>query len=124
MGEDPSTIGLWMSWVPFVGGSIGVVLGGFISDRVVKRVGPYSRLLVLIASQVRVLEALPSPPEVLGLTFLISSCNAVVSWLLQLLAAPFVAGALYLKPPAAFAILIPGYIIGKLTCRTMRSTSI
>ena len=52
LGEEPTTIGLWMSWVPFIGGSIGVVLGGFISDRVVKRVGPYARLLVLIVSQV------------------------------------------------------------------------
>ncbi|ELU06601.1 hypothetical protein CAPTEDRAFT_220111 [Capitella teleta] len=82
MGEEPEDIGRWMSWVPLVGGSISVVLGGFISDRIVKRVGPYARLLVLIGS--------------------------------QLAAAPFVAGALYLKPPAAYAILIPGYIIGEM----------
>lgn len=71
-----------MSWIPLVGGSLGVVLGGFISDKVVKKVGPYARLLVLVIS--------------------------------QLLATPFVALALYLYPPTAYYMLIPGYIIGEM----------
>jgi len=33
---------------------------------------------------------------------------------LQLIAAPFVAGALFLDPPFAFISLIPGYIFGEL----------
>nr|XP_054770059.1 protein spinster homolog 1-like [Lytechinus pictus] len=41
--------GQWLSWIPLVGGSIAVVFGGFISDRVVKW-GPYARIWVLIAS--------------------------------------------------------------------------
>ena len=44
--------GLWFSWIPLVGGSIGVWFGGFISDRVVKTRGPQARILVLIASLV------------------------------------------------------------------------
>ena len=52
MGETPTDIGKYMSWIPLVAGCIGVVLGGFISDRVVKRVGPHARLIVLVASQV------------------------------------------------------------------------
>ncbi|XP_078605979.1 MFS-type efflux pump MSMEG_3705-like [Branchiostoma floridae x Branchiostoma japonicum] len=46
-----SNVGLWMSWVPLVGGSCGVLFGGFISDRVVKRVGPQGRIWVLVISQ-------------------------------------------------------------------------
>ncbi|CAH1272339.1 SPNS2 [Branchiostoma lanceolatum] len=46
-----SQVGFWMSWVPVVGGCIGVLFGGFISDRVVKRVGPQGRIWVLVLSQ-------------------------------------------------------------------------
>lgn len=42
--------GQWLSWIPIVGGSIAVIFGGFISDRVVKRSGTYARIWVLIAS--------------------------------------------------------------------------
>ncbi|XP_077986710.1 MFS-type efflux pump MSMEG_3705-like [Glandiceps talaboti] len=43
-------VGNWMSWIPLVSGSIGVVFGGFISDRVVKRSGPVARIWVVIVS--------------------------------------------------------------------------
>jgi hypothetical protein len=52
IGQTRTDIGKYMSWIPLVAGCIGVVLGGFISDRVVKRIGPHARLLVLIVSQV------------------------------------------------------------------------
>lgn len=52
IGTDDETIAWYMSWIPLVWGCVGVTLGGFISDRVVKRLGPYARLGVLIASQV------------------------------------------------------------------------
>ncbi|XP_071948158.1 protein spinster homolog 1-like [Antedon mediterranea] len=42
--------GNWFSWIPLVGGSLGVAFGGFISDRFVKRRGPSARVLILIAS--------------------------------------------------------------------------
>ncbi|PIK45432.1 hypothetical protein BSL78_17707 [Apostichopus japonicus] len=48
---DVST-GRWLSWIPLVGGSIGVIFGGFISDRIVKRSGPVARIWVLISSLV------------------------------------------------------------------------
>ncbi|CAH1272345.1 SPNS2 [Branchiostoma lanceolatum] len=46
-----SQVGLWMSWVPLFSGCFGVLFGGFISDRVVKRVGPQGRIWVLVLSQ-------------------------------------------------------------------------
>ncbi|CAL1540212.1 unnamed protein product [Lymnaea stagnalis] len=45
------TVGSYMSWIPLVGGSLGVLFGGFISDRVVKRRGLYARIIVLVVSQ-------------------------------------------------------------------------
>jgi len=49
----PNTnVGEYMSWIPLVGGSLGVVLGGFISDRLIKDRGFYMRVWVLIFSQV------------------------------------------------------------------------
>ncbi|XP_078349964.1 MFS-type efflux pump MSMEG_3705-like [Oculina patagonica] len=79
----PNTnVGKYMSWIPLVGGSLGVVLGGFISDRLIKNRGFYMRVWVLIFSQV--------------------------------IAAPFAAGALFLKPPWAFISLIPSNIIGEM----------
>ncbi|KAK2167441.1 hypothetical protein NP493_1275g00004 [Ridgeia piscesae] len=52
VGETTATIGSYMSWIPLLGGSIGVILGGFISDRIVRRIGPRGRLIVLTISQV------------------------------------------------------------------------
>ena len=46
-------LGYWMSWIPLVGGSMGVLLGGVISDRVIKNRGLYARVWVLVFSQVR-----------------------------------------------------------------------
>ena len=45
-------VGKYMSWIPLVGGSLGVVFGGFISDRLVKNRGSYARVWVLVGSQV------------------------------------------------------------------------
>ncbi|XP_064616663.1 MFS-type efflux pump MSMEG_3705-like [Liolophura sinensis] len=50
-GQTAEQIGTFMSWIPLVGGSIGVVLGGFISDRIVQRRGLYARVIVLVLSQ-------------------------------------------------------------------------
>jgi len=52
VGTDDRTIAWYMSWIPLVFGCLGVTLGGFISDRIVTRLGPYARLGVLIVSQV------------------------------------------------------------------------
>ncbi|RXM94623.1 Protein spinster-like 1 [Acipenser ruthenus] len=48
-GED---VGCWLSWIPLVGGSFGVLFGGFISDRVVKKRGLPARVWVLVISQI------------------------------------------------------------------------
>lgn len=48
-------LGYWMSWIPLVGGSLGVLLGGVISDQVIKNRGLYARVWVLVFSQVRVI---------------------------------------------------------------------
>ncbi|ODN02815.1 Protein spinster 1 [Orchesella cincta] len=52
IGETGTDIAKWLSWIPMVAGSIGVVVGGFISDRFVIKSGPHGRIWVLILSQV------------------------------------------------------------------------
>uniref|UniRef100_UPI00398E9CB3 MFS-type efflux pump MSMEG_3705-like n=1 Tax=Pristiophorus japonicus TaxID=55135 RepID=UPI00398E9CB3 len=75
-------VGRWLSWIPLVGGCLGAVAGGYISDLLVKRSGLYARVWVLVISQV--------------------------------VAAPFVAGALWLNPPYCFLTLIPANIFGEM----------
>ena len=53
VGYSKTHIQSFMSWIPLVAGSIGAVVGGIISDILVKGRGPYMRIWVLIASQVR-----------------------------------------------------------------------
>lgn len=52
-GYSKTHIQSFMSWIPLVAGSIGAVVGGIISDVLVKGRGPYMRIWVLIVSQVR-----------------------------------------------------------------------
>ena len=42
----------YMQWIPLIGGCFGALLGGFISDRFVKKSEPWKRLLILVASNV------------------------------------------------------------------------
>ena len=49
---DTLWVGVFLSWVPLVGGSVGAVLGGVVSDRLAKRWGRMTRPYVLIFSQV------------------------------------------------------------------------
>ncbi|KAK7095407.1 MFS-type efflux pump MSMEG_3705-like [Littorina saxatilis] len=51
MNQTPTQIAMYMSWIPLVAGSIGVILGGQVSDFVVKRMGIIARVLVLTVSQ-------------------------------------------------------------------------
>ena len=46
------TINRFMSWIPLVGGSLGAVAGGVISDLLVKGHGTLARIWVLVVSQV------------------------------------------------------------------------
>ncbi|XP_078082263.1 protein spinster-like [Mustelus asterias] len=80
--HSAADVGRWLSWIPLVGGCLGALSGGYISDRLVKRRGLYARVWVLVISQA--------------------------------LAAPFVAGALWLNPPYCFLSLIPSNIIGEM----------
>jgi len=57
-------IGAYLSWVPLVGGTVGAILGGFLSDWLVKRRGQVARFWVLIASQ------LLAAPFLVGVIFL------------------------------------------------------
>lgn len=52
LGYTPIQISTFMSWIPLVAGSIGAVVGGLISDILVKGRSPYMRIWVLIISQV------------------------------------------------------------------------
>ena len=45
-------VGDYLSWVPLVGGTLGALVGGFVSDRLARSKGFNGRLTVLIASQV------------------------------------------------------------------------
>lgn len=45
-------VGIYLSWVPLVGGTLGAVLGGLVSDRLVRSKGQSARLWVLIGSQI------------------------------------------------------------------------
>ncbi|XP_007898355.2 protein spinster homolog 1 [Callorhinchus milii] len=45
-------VGRWLSWIPLVGGFLGALLGGVISDRVVQKRGLHARIWVLVISQV------------------------------------------------------------------------
>lgn len=45
------SVGVYLSWVPLVGGTMGAVLGGFMSDRLVRKKGQIARLWVLVISQ-------------------------------------------------------------------------
>ncbi|XP_068243293.1 hexuronate transporter [Palaemon carinicauda] len=44
-------LGLWVTGCSIIGGSLGVAVGGFVSDRLVKRLGIRARLYVLAGSQ-------------------------------------------------------------------------
>lgn len=44
-------IGLWVMGASIIGGSLGVAMGGFVSDRLVKKIGIRARLYVLAGSQ-------------------------------------------------------------------------
>lgn len=50
IGESKEDIAKYMGWIPIVGGSLSVAVGGFISDMVVKGRGIYARVAVIIAS--------------------------------------------------------------------------
>ena len=52
LGQRAEEIGTYMSWSPVLGGSLGLVLGGYISDSITEKYGTNARLLVVIISQV------------------------------------------------------------------------
>eukprot|EP01084_Bolivina_argentea_P036501 67535_1 len=43
---------LYMQWIPLIGGCFGALLGGYISDRYVKKSEPWKRLLILVTSNI------------------------------------------------------------------------
>ena len=53
MEQTKEDIGAYMSWIPLVGGSLSVVVGGLIADYVVRKYGPLARLFVIVVSLVR-----------------------------------------------------------------------
>lgn len=50
--QTKEQIGDYMSWIPIVGGIFSVTVGGLLSDVIVKRLGLYSRVIVIIISLV------------------------------------------------------------------------
>ena len=45
---DTTGVGTYLSWVPVVGGTVGVFAGGIISDGLARRLGSRSRIIVLV----------------------------------------------------------------------------
>ena len=45
-------VGLYLFFTSLIGGSIGIIMGGIVSDRIVKKVGVQARAWVLAVSQV------------------------------------------------------------------------
>ena len=62
--QSSGQISVYMSWIPLVGGSLGVLFGGIISDQIVKKSGPHGRVWVLVISQ------LAAAPFAVGALFL------------------------------------------------------
>ena len=52
VGASPSEISAYLSWIPMLGGSISVVIGGIIADRMAVRHGLNARLVVIAISLV------------------------------------------------------------------------
>ena len=50
--QTPTEINHFMSWIPLVGGSLGALVGGIISDVIVRGRSAYVRIWVLIVSQI------------------------------------------------------------------------
>lgn len=50
--QTKDQIGDYMSWIPIVGGILSVTVGGLLSDVIVKRLGLYSRVIVIFVSLV------------------------------------------------------------------------
>lgn len=48
-------VGVFLSWVPIVGGTLGALLGGVLSDKFAGMSGYKGRMWVLVLSQVRIL---------------------------------------------------------------------
>mmetsp|Transcript_30800 Transcript_30800/g.49404 ORF Transcript_30800/g.49404 Transcript_30800/m.49404 type:complete len:504 (-) Transcript_30800:191-1702(-) len=48
--QDGKQQALYMQWIPLIGGCFGSLLGGYISDRYVKKSEPWKRLLILVTS--------------------------------------------------------------------------
>ena len=68
-------VGSYLSWVPLVGGTIGALFGGWVSDRVARSRGLAARLWVLIVSQVTAI------PFLVGVLYLPPSPWAFLSLL-------------------------------------------
>lgn len=69
-------VGTYLSWIPLVGGSAGAVVGGMVSDWLIKKRIRTARLWVLIGSQVCVL----LEPGTLIFSLHTGSCCTVSYW--------------------------------------------
>ena len=102
-------VGEYLSWVPIVGGTLGALFGGLVSDRLARVSGYRGRMWVLIISQVRIIIN-----NIHKLSLIKIASSRTTNPFQQIAAAPFLVGTLYLPPkPWAFLSLIPAYIIGE-----------
>ena len=101
--------------IPLVSGSVGVVLGGVVSDWLMRKLGRSAHLRVLIASQVCLSVCLSvctcQYMSVCLYNMVVYLNFGIFLLLIQILAAPFLIGVLFLPPPWAFLILLPAYVV-------------
>ena len=94
-------IGLYLFFTSIIGGSIGVIVGSVVSDRIVAKVGTKARVWIVAVSQVT------------SSVSLIKNPNHIFAGG-QLIAAPCVVGLLFLSPPYSFICLLVSYIVSEM----------
>ena len=126
-------LGWWLFAVTIVVGSIGVVVGGVVSDKFVAKMGVRSRVAVLAISQVSSRAEDGGRRAQGGITAgdgwpgaALNSCPLVLP--LQLISTPFAFGSVYLNPVGAMITLGVSYFFGGLfspcsVCLRLRCTT-
>lgn len=95
-----TSVGVYLSWVPLVGGTLGSVLGGLVSDKLVQKRGQMVRLWVLVISQ---LCACP---------FLVGAVLLPPPWAFLCLLPAYIIGEVWIGVCLAVVIeLVPGRVL-------------
>jgi hypothetical protein len=106
-GMDPINLATYMSWVPLMGSALGNLLGGIVSDKVI-RGGWISLWPSTTSSTVR--DNIPTQEQQAKRTH----WRALISGISTLLALPMVCIAFYLEFPGCFLIMIATGLVSRI----------